>query len=99
MKKIIGIFFIAAIVACNQPKADKTAEKAVTETMKKDTAQADFDKLVFAEKKDLVCGMPVSAGVSDTAHYKGGIYGFCAAECKAEFIKSPETYLSAKQKD
>ncbi|MBL0198878.1 MAG: YHS domain-containing protein [Chitinophagaceae bacterium] len=67
--------------------------------MKKDTVQANFDNLVFTEKKDLVCGMPVSAGVSDTAHYKGGVYGFCAAECKAEFIKSPETYLSAKQKD
>ena len=47
MKKIIGIFFIAAIVACNQPKADKTAEKAVTETMKKDTVQANLDNLVF----------------------------------------------------
>ncbi|MBK8519648.1 MAG: hypothetical protein WAT20_05920 [Ferruginibacter sp.] len=97
MKKNIGIFLIAAIVACNQPKAEKAAEKTVTETMKKDTVKADFDNLLFAVKNDLVCGMPVSAGISDTAHYKGGVYGFCAAECKAEFVKSPTTYLSAKQ--
>jgi YHS domain-containing protein len=55
-----------------------------------------LENVAFAVKKDLVCGMPLSAGISDTAHYKGGIYGFCAVECKAEFVKNPEAYLTAK---
>lgn len=50
----------------------------------------------LASKKDLVCGMPVTAGVKDTAHYKGNIYGFCAKECKDEFVKEPQQYLTAK---
>jgi YHS domain-containing protein len=50
----------------------------------------------LAVNKDIVCGMPINKGVSDTAHYKGKIYGFCAAECKAEFVKSPELYFTAK---
>jgi YHS domain-containing protein len=40
--------------------------------------------------------MPLSAGVADTAHYKGKIYGFCSAECKADFLSKPEEYLSKK---
>jgi YHS domain-containing protein len=47
-------------------------------------------------KKDHVCGMPVSAGISDTAHYKGKVYGFCSKECKDEFVKTPDKYLSTK---
>ena len=37
--------------------------------------------------------MPVKAGVSDTAHYKGKVFGFCAKECKEEFLKNPASYL------
>ncbi len=33
--------------------------------------------------KDLFCGMALKAGVGDTAHYKGKVYGFCSKECKA----------------
>jgi YHS domain-containing protein len=46
--------------------------------------------LAFDSKKDLSCGMPISAGVSDTAQYKGKLYGFCSAECKADFLKDAE---------
>jgi len=41
--------------------------------------------------------MPVSAGVNDTAHYKGKVYGFCATECKNEFLKNPEGYLAGNK--
>jgi YHS domain-containing protein len=58
--------------------------------------KALFKNVQFAANKDFVCGMPISAGVQDTAHYKGKIYGFCAAECKEEFLKNPESYLSEK---
>jgi len=47
-------------------------------------------------KRDFICGMPVTAGIADTAHYKGKVYGFCASECKSEFLKSPDTYTAKK---
>jgi len=47
-------------------------------------------------KRDFICGMPVTAGIADTAHYKGKVYGFCASECKAEFMKSPDSYTAKK---
>jgi YHS domain-containing protein len=59
-------------------------------------AQPDFSKINFAVAKDLSCGMPLRAGISDTAHYKGKIYGFCSNECKEKFLKNPENYLSKK---
>jgi len=51
----------------------------------------------FDNKKDFICEMPVTAGVSDTAQYKGKVYGFCATECKEEFLKNPEQYLTSKK--
>lgn len=67
-----------------------------------DTAQAPIKKtkpfadLVFAEKKDLVCGMPLTAGIEDTVSYKGKLYGFCATGCKEDFIKNPKEFLPKK---
>ncbi len=101
MKKILSIVVIAAaIVACNQPKtatpAPATEKKMETMEVKKDTGVHDLTKLDFAYKYDYSCGMPVSAGVSDTATYKGKLYGFCSAECKADFLSKPEEYISKK---
>lgn len=55
-----------------------------------------YPGIEFASKKDLACGMPLSAGLEDTAHYKGKIYGFCSAECKENFLKDPQKYLAKK---
>ena len=55
-----------------------------------------FKDLKFDHPKDLVCRMPVKAGVSDTAYYKEKLYGFCSTECKNEFKKNPEGYLAAR---
>jgi YHS domain-containing protein len=47
--------------------------------------------------KDHVCGMELEeGGIADTTTYEGKIYGFCASECKAEFVKEPAKYLSEK---
>jgi YHS domain-containing protein len=51
----------------------------------------------LAINKDLVCGMPVSASVTDTVHRKENIYGFCSPQCKEEFLKNPESFLAAKE--
>ncbi|MDP9042173.1 MAG: YHS domain-containing protein [Bacteroidota bacterium] len=33
--------------------------------------------------------MPVSAGIADTVHYNGKVYGFCSDECRDAFLKNP----------
>jgi YHS domain-containing protein len=97
MNKFIVILIAAAAFGCNQPKATEPEKKMET-TMApaKDTAANALAKLEYASKKDLSCGMPISAGLSDTATYKGKLYGFCSAECKADFLKDPEAHLAAK---
>lgn len=52
-----------------------------------------FKNMKFANNKDFVCGMPVTAGVADTAMYDGKVYGFCATSCKTEFLKNPKQYV------
>ena len=61
------------------------------------TEKEKFKEVKFDNQKDFACGMPVSAGVNDTTHYKGKVYGFCATECKDEFLKDPEGYLAGKK--
>lgn len=55
-----------------------------------------FTPDMVSNKRDFICGMPVIAGIADTAQYKGKVYGFCATECKDEFLKSPEAYTAKK---
>jgi putative intracellular protease/amidase/YHS domain-containing protein len=56
--------------------------------------ELSFKDLKFDNVKDFICGMPVKAGVADTAHYNGKIYGFCSTDCKDEFLKNPSAYVS-----
>jgi YHS domain-containing protein len=98
-KKIIP--FIAAalliFISCNEDK--KKEVETVTQHHHDSMVikeQTDFKDIVFDSKKDFVCGMPVSAGISDTAHYKGKVYGFCSKECKDEFYKNPSAYVASK---
>jgi YHS domain-containing protein len=97
MKKIISIVIIAAAFSCNQPKTEPTEKKMETmEPAKNAAVNSDLAKLQFASTKDLSCGMPISAGLSDTTSYKGKLYGFCSSECKEDFLKDPEAHLAAK---
>jgi YHS domain-containing protein len=87
-----------AIAACHQnPKSEESdaASTAVTDTM---VVKTDKSKLVFTaamvdNKKDPNCGMPVTAGIADTVHYKGKVYGFCSDECRDAFLKNPEALV------
>ena len=97
MKKIISLIVIAAAFGCNQPKTETTEKKMEVMPPAADSALSNsLAKLQFASKKDLTCGMPISAGLADTASYKGKLYGFCSAECKEDFLKDPEAHLAAK---
>jgi len=93
MKKALIFLLLAA--ACTQPPKPRPAP-TMPVPVAKDSIKAGLKKLAYDSKKDLVCGMPVTAGIEDTLHYKGKLYGFCAKQCKEEFIKSPETYLAGK---
>jgi len=55
-----------------------------------------YTAAILDSKKYLVCGVLVTAGIGDTARHKGKAYGYCAKECKDEFLKAPEQYLTEK---
>jgi len=100
MKKVNLVFVIALfVVACNnspeKSKADNPAVSSESAAQTKENSPAYTVEMVD-NKKDFVCGMPVTAGIGDTAHYKGKVYGFCSKECKDDFLKNPMSYLAKK---
>ncbi len=102
-KPIITLFICATmfLIACENPMNDTANSANTSETtanMATDTAsEKTYDVKILDNKKDPTCGMPVTAGVSDTAHYKNKVIGFCATECKAEFLKNPEANIAAAE--
>jgi YHS domain-containing protein len=105
MKKIFGTAFICAgilFTACGTPSEDKaSAEAAAADSaaaMAIDTlATNNYDISLVNNKKDPTCGMPVTAGISDTAHYEKNVIGFCSKECKDEFLKNPKASIAAAE--
>lgn len=93
MRNLSFILFVLILtfLSCKETKPNS---KTTTQPETTVTEEDKYKNVKFDSDKDFICGMPVSAGVSDTAHYKGKVYGFCAAECKAEFLKNPESYLT-----
>jgi YHS domain-containing protein len=88
---------ITLFTACGS--SDAATEKPVqdsTSAMKAAPSEG-FDYKLVQNKKDPACGMPVTAGISDTAHYKDYTLGFCSKECKDAFEKSPETLIAAAE--
>jgi YHS domain-containing protein len=94
MKKLMFILNISTalfFVSCNRNSAEHTA----TTTPVPDTKSVNVKLSELGSTKDFVCGMPLEeGGVSDTASFENKLYGFCSSECKAEFLKSPQTYLA-----
>lgn len=96
MKKILVISILLA--SCSSHSQKESSASNLKE-IKSTEAQAPANKyanVTFASTKDLNCGMPLAAGIGDTAHYKGKIYGFCSTECKDDFLKDPAAHLAAK---
>jgi len=97
-KRILSLIAASLIfISCHDEKKKEIAPVAdhhPDSTMV--TEKENYKDVVFDSDKDFICGMPVSAGVSDTAHYKGKVYGFCSKECKDEFNKNPSAYVAAK---
>jgi YHS domain-containing protein len=94
MKKFLfaGAAIIAA--ACNNHKPAETKTESADSAMKVVKAKYTID--MVDNKIDLSCGMPLTAGIEDTCHYNGKVYGFCSKECKDEFVKNPAAALKEK---
>ncbi|MEO6232750.1 MAG: hypothetical protein ABJB11_17230 [Ferruginibacter sp.] len=90
MKNIQTIFYVALftiLAACNSNSSQNTVETNVpaTDTMHATKPVKKFADVQFASKKDTTCGMPLTAGLEDTLMLDDKVYGFCSAECKADF--------------
>jgi YHS domain-containing protein len=99
MRRILFYLFSASAIifsACNNNQSDKSSNiEQPDSTQKGSTAAVDSAKkkitvAMVDNKKDPNCGMPVTAGIEDTVHYKGKVYGFCSDECKQAFLKNPD---------
>lgn len=85
------------IASCNNTKAPKQEVADTTAQTNMEAAAASFPVSMVNNKKDPTCGMPVTAGVSDTAHYKDKVIGFCSSGCKDEFKLAPEANIAAAE--
>ncbi len=93
MSKKISFSFIGIVVlllaACsNSSTTQKQQEKNTTTILMPKKDSVKYTVAMVDNKKDPTCGMPVSAGIEDTIHYKKKAIGFCSKECKNDFIKN-----------
>lgn len=97
----INSFIIASFLLLSCGQSHETSETQMTDTSsitKADTTSAKTYAISLVNnKKDPSCGMPVSAGISDTAHYEKWVIGFCSTECKNEFLKNPKANIAAAE--
>jgi YHS domain-containing protein len=82
----ITMIFTLLVIACNQ-KPQTAISPAVMQ--QPDSSEKKFTVAMVDNKKDPNCGMPVTAGIEDTVHYNGKVYGFCSDQCKQAFLKNP----------
>jgi YHS domain-containing protein len=85
------------IASCNNTEAPKQEVTDTTAQTNMEAAATSFPVSMVNNKKDPTCGMPVTAGISDTAHYKEKVIGFCSSGCKDEFKLAPEANIAAAE--
>lgn len=85
--------FAIGATSCNNQVKENKQPTAVAPAMHEDTSK--YTATMVDNKRDPSCGMPVSAGIGDTVHYKNKVLGFCSKECKDEFMKDPEKNIAA----
>ena len=86
----LNIFF----VSCHDAAKTDTGQHSPA-MEKKDSSLAKYALKDVANRKDPVCGMPLTAGIGDTLHFHDKALGFCSEECKKDFMKDPEKYIAA----
>jgi YHS domain-containing protein len=76
-----------ALAACHTQENAAPAAQAATPAQ--DTVKT-YATSLLDNTKDPFCGMPASAGMTDTIHLDGKVIGFCSKECKEGFLKDPK---------
>ena len=104
MNKLIFAFLLFTSImlsACGNAVNEQTSVVNASDTLMKMAEDSlsvkSYDVKILDNKKDPTCGMPVTAGVSDTAHYQNKVIGFCSSECKAAFLKNPTANIAAAE--
>jgi YHS domain-containing protein len=82
---LIAVFFV---ISCHSAASNESHPDSAV-PIKTDSTAAKFTAAMVDNRKDPSCGMPVTAGIEDTLHYSGKVYGFCSEECKQAFLKNP----------
>ncbi len=82
----LGLAFLA-LTSC-QKEVDKTKMMLEEASLHK----SNYKEVHFETNTDVVCGMKLSMGISDTVQYNGKNYGFCCQFCKADFQQNPKKY-------
>lgn len=96
-KQTIAALFTLIFFSCGSSNGETEKTSTMQEQTQQTATEANkYKDVAFDSKKDLVCGMPVTAGVSDTIHYKEKVYGFCSKDCKDEFVKNPSAFIAEK---
>jgi YHS domain-containing protein len=94
-RNILLIVTLLALGSCHNNPQNGAATGSITTTPgAAPPPKPNFKALTFDYKKDPACGMPLTAGVEDTLHYKGKLYGFCSKECKEAFLQNPDSSLA-----
>lgn len=95
MRRFLVFGTLAAILAgCNDHSAAENQQmgsnnKSADSLPKGRRATPDtagFRNIHLALDIDSSCGMPLTAGITDTMLHQGKIYGFCSAGCKQAFV-------------
>jgi len=94
-----GCLIVAAfgMLACSQSNTNKfdSSTGTIKSIAKITNIEKSYPISLVNNKKDPTCGMPVTAGIIDTAHYQNKVLGFCSTECKNEFLKNPKANIAA----
>ena len=85
------------VMACGNDHTTATTTIDSTVNVAAEDSVMSYDISLVNNKKDPTCGMPVTAGIHDTAHYDNKVLGFCSAGCKEEFLKNPKANIAAAE--
>ena len=91
------IVVTTVMASCNSTETPKQKVTGTSAQTSMEPAATSFPVSMVNNKKDPTCGMPVTAGISDTAHYKDKVIGFCSLGCKDEFKLAPDANIAAAE--
>ena len=91
------IVLTVVFASCNNSEAPKQEVVDTTTASSMEAAATSFPVSMVNNKKDPTCGMLVTYGISDTAHYKDKVIGFCSSGCKDEFKLAPDAKIAAAE--